>query len=60
VDAVPSGKKPPLSLLGWVESFARLGVVRIPVVYRFIRKSFPHHVVSFIADKMCFLVCRYV
>jgi len=37
-----------------------LCVVRIPAVYHFIRKSFPHHVVSFIADKMYFLVCRYV
>jgi len=37
-----------------------LGVVRIPAIYNFIRTSFPHHVVSFIADAMCFLVFRYV
>jgi hypothetical protein len=37
-----------------------LDVVPIPTVYNFIRKSFPHHFVSFIADKMCFPVCRYV
>lgn len=43
-----------------MESSAMLGVARIPAVYHFIRKSFPHHVVSFIADGMCFLVCRYL
>jgi hypothetical protein len=37
-----------------------LGVVLIPAVYLFILKGFPQYVVSFIADTMCSLACRYV